>query len=512
MRFHHSGKSENNGHESLVIRPQVLEVLEQRRLLAAPNEHSALLRQDVVLAWNDIMLDANAADHSLAAPDQGGPTKTSRAFAMVSTAVFDAVNAIGGKYQPYLIQPAGYRLADMRAAVAVAAHDTLLELYPQQANVFDDALDRWLGAIPNGFREQKGIQLGHLSADACIASRVDDGSDVMVMHMPTNEPGHHQPDPDHPGQGFLGPVWGEVTPFVIEDVAGFRSPAPPAMTSAEYTEAFDEVKAYGGNGTTTSTIRTEEQTNIGLYWAYDGTPGLGTPPRLYNQITVQIARQKHNSVEENARLLALVNLSMADAGIQCWDNKYFHDFWRPVIGIRQADTDGNADTLADPNWTPLGAPYSNGDGSHQNFTPPFPAYGSGHATFGAATFETIANFYRTNRIRFTFVSDELNGVTTDNNGVVRDRVPRTFRNLDQAIQENAQSRIYLGIHWSFDASEGIRSGKAIADYVTENVLRPRHGGPHHALLSGATAPQLQDSGATMDPLRIEEVFSQIEVI
>jgi hypothetical protein len=164
----------------------------------------------------------------------------------------------------------------------------------------------------------------------------------------------------------------------------------------------------GGDGVITPTLRSAEQTTIGIFWGYDGSPGLGTPPRLYNQIARTLAEQQHNSVAENARLFALVNVAMADAGIACWEVKYRDNFWRPVLGIRQADTDGNPDTVADATWKYLGAPRSNAPGE-SNFTPPFPAYTSGHATFGAALFRTLANFYGRDDLGFAFTSDEFNG-------------------------------------------------------------------------------------------------------
>ena len=156
-----------------------------------------------------------------------------------------------------------------------------------------------------------------------------------------------------------------------------------------------------------------------------GHPGLGTPPRLYNQIAVQLAEHNGSDAVEMARLLALINVAMADAGLTCWETKYREEFWRPITGIRKAAGDGNSDTVGDVNWTPLGAPASNKIGP--NFTPPFPAYTSGHATFGAAMFETLRKFYGTDRIRFTFVSDEFNGVTRDNQGNVRPLMPRSFQ-------------------------------------------------------------------------------------
>jgi hypothetical protein len=240
------------------------------------------------------------------------------------------------------------------------------------------------------------------------------------------------------------------------------------------------VKLLGGDGLVTPTTRTTEQTQIGIFWAYDGTPSLCAPPRLYNQVAMRIANKMGTDTDalELARLLALVNVAMADAGIASWDSKYYYQYWRPVTGIREADEgtgpsklgDGNPATVGDKYFSPLGAPASNLMGV--NFTPPFPAYPSGHAVFGGALFETLRNFYRTDRIPFTFVSDEFNGETKDNSGNVRPKLTRSFSSLSQAEEENARSRIYLGIHWSFDATEGVKQGNRVADYVFKNMLRP----------------------------------------
>jgi hypothetical protein len=250
------------------------------------------------------------------------------------------------------------------------------------------------------------------------------------------------------------------------------------MESAAYAAAYNEVKRLGGDGIITPTERTAEQTEISIYWAYDGTPSLCAPPRLYNQIAVLIADQRGTNEVSLARLLAILNVAMADAGTASWESKYFYQVWRPITGIREADEgfgpsglgDGNPATICDPTFSPLGAPASNLTGP--NFTPPFPAYPSGHAAFGGAVFQTLRRFFGTDNIAFTFVSDELNGVTKDNGGNVRPLKPRSFSTLSQAEEENGQSRIYLGIHWSFDKTEGIAQGRRVADNVFKKAFKP----------------------------------------
>jgi hypothetical protein len=259
-----------------------------------------------------------------------------------------------------------------------------------------------------------------------------------------------------------------VRPFAIQSASQFRTPPPPSLGSRAYAEAFEEVVELGGDGVVTPTRRTAAQTIAGIYWGYDGVPRLGTPPRLYNQIAAQIAQERDSNVVETARLLALLNVALADAGLASWESKYLWDYWRPVTAVRRAGEDGNPATRAIANFTPLGAPASNMTGP--NFTPPFPAYPSGHATLGGATFQVLRRFYGTDRIAFTFVSDEFNGVTRDNAGDVRQHLPRSFGSLSEAEEENGQSRVYLGIHWRFDKTEGVAQGQSVADYVIGNVF------------------------------------------
>ena len=406
-------------------------------------------------------------------------------MAIVHTAIFDAVNAIVQRYQSYTGVQAAPGPASLDAAVAEAAHDTLVALYPSQTPTFDSELANNLLQIKDKNAKANGIDLGQRAAAAILAMRTDDGSEfpepaVGVDYFTSDLAGHWRQDPISLIPLALGAHWGECKPFVIQSTDQFRVPAPPPMTSAEYAAAYNEVKNVGGDGIVTPTTRTADQTFIGTFWAYDGTPSLCAPPRLYNQITVQIADQKKLSVVDLARLLALVNTAMADTGMSVWESKYYWDFWRPITGIRESDPgtgptgagDGNPATIGDASFTPLGAPASNLTGP--NFTPPFPAYPSGHAGFGGALFETLRRFFGTDAIAFTFVSDEFNGVTKDHNGTVRPYMPRNFSSLSQAEEENGQSRIYLGIHWSFDKTKGITQGEHVADYVFENAFLPLH--------------------------------------
>jgi hypothetical protein len=298
--------------------------------------------------------------------------------------------------------------------------------------------------------------------------------------MPIDALGFHQVDPTNPNQGYYGSHGGSFTTFAIPSVDQFVAPAlddgsiagrAAFLQSDKYTAAYAEVLALGGDGVTSPTSRTPEQTEIAIFWEYDGRPGLGKPARLYNQIVRVVAEQENNTVEQNARLFALANVAMADGGICAWSRKYTDQFWRPILGIRNAGSTGNPATPGDPNWTPMGAQPSNPFPGEIAFTPPWPAYPSGHATFGGAVFKTLERFYGRDDITFTVISDEFNGITRGADGKVRPVVARTFNSFSQAALENGQSRIYLGVHWGFDRDEGIKSGGNVANYVFDNFMQ-----------------------------------------
>jgi len=473
---------------------------------------------DPILYWNEVALEANRVSHTNGKNEQTGPTLSSRALAIVHLAMYDAYAGVKGNpltpvnlssYLPGLPNPQPNAAA--AAAVAAAAHATLSYLFPSQKPFFD------LKHTQAGLQEP-GLQAGHefglLVARKMLEKRQDDPSASDDGYAASMARGAHRPDPDNAGQGFHAPFYGAKSRcFAVTD--RHELDAPPQPDSAEYDDALQQVRGKGiapelmGTLPPSITSRSANDTLIGIYWGYDGAAELGTPPRLYNQIIRAVAIAKMNSVDQNARLFALVNAAMGDAGVLAWDQKYIHDLWRPTVGIREDDPSlGPAGigtpTLSensDPAWLPLGAPKTNSKTLEKNFTPPFPAYPSGHATFGAAAFHITRLFYnisdRNNDSLFNglaFVSDEFNGTNRDNKGTVRPKHARTFPGgLWQMIVENGLSRVYLGVHWQFDAFAvdalgapdlsrnigGVPLGIKIAEDIASNGLNLSSVGPRH---------------------------------
>ncbi len=438
--------------------------------------------------WNATAINCTGLDHSPTDADhtfgeQLGPCRASRAMAIVHVAAFEALNAVVGGYDSYVGLPTATEPTSARAAVAQASHDALVAMFPSQTSSLDAKLTADLASLPGGAKKTRGVALGSAAATAIMASRIADGSNhpepvVGVDWFTSDDPGRWRVDPVSGITVALGAHWADVAPFTMTAADQFRVAPPPALTSPEYALAYNEAIVLGGDGVITPTLRSDWETFVGTFWAYDGTPSLCAPPRLYNQITRQIAEQEGTTGIELARLLAVMNLALADTGIAVWDSKYFYDFWRPVTGVREADVgtgpsglgDGNPATVGDATFTPLGAPASNLSGI--DFTPPFPTYPSGHGAFGGALFQTLRRFYGTDDIEFTFVSDEFNGETMDHDGNVRPYVPRTFAKFSDAEEENGQSRIYLGIHWNFDKTAAISQGNAVADWVFDHAFTP----------------------------------------
>jgi hypothetical protein len=438
---------------------------------------------DPILLWNEVSLEANRVSHTNGLNEQTGPTLSSRALAIVHLAMYDAYAGVIDdpanlpRYLPVPPAPPAPGMgASATAAVAAAAHGTLAALFPSQKAYFDLVL-----AIA-GDPADSGHEFGVEVAKQLLADRAGDPPASTPGYTPSNERGHHRADPDNPGQGYHAPVYGALSKgFAITHRFEL---APPPFDDAEYLEALRQVRGKGIAPELMGTLppgiegRTVDETVIGVFWAYDGVARLGTPPRLYNQIVRRVAEARGNSVAANARLFAFVNAAMADAGILSWDQKYIHDLWRPVVGIREHDTsmgpgatepEDNVSDDCDTAWLPLGAPRTNPappPANRKNFTPPFPAYPSGHATFGAAALHITRLFYGvaagdrgpdtvftdSAMMPLTLVSDELDGINTDNQDSVRPRHLRAFDDgLWQMILENGRSRVFLGVHWIFDA-------------------------------------------------------------
>ncbi len=386
-------------------------------------------RSDVVLGWNETLLDAIRADRT-------PPPRAARAMAIVQVAAYDAVNSIVQAHAPYAFLDPAPSWVSAEAAASAAAHRALVSLYPGRAATFDAALAAVLADIPDGAGEAAGVDLGRRGAEAILARR-SDGSDATMTYSGVQGPGHWRPTPL---ADALLPQWPFVTPFALAHPAQFRPAGPPPLTGAAYAADLDEVRRLGR---VDRAERTPEQTLIARFWA-DGA-GTATPPGHWNQIARDVSRQRDTGLYENARTFALLNIALADAGIASWDAKYFYGLWRPITAIREADLDGNPATAPDPGWSPL------------LVTPPFPSYTSGHSTFSAAGAAVLSSAFGP-ETAFATATDDLPGVV------------RSFGSFASAAAEAGRSRIYGGIHFEFDNRDGLAAGAAVGQYVTQTQL------------------------------------------
>lgn len=392
-------------------------------------------KADVVIRWNEATLSAIRAERT-------PPPMAARNLAIVHAAIYDAVNAVFQSHHPYLVDIRADAGTSPEAAATSAAYHCLIRLYPRQKVHFDGLYAKCLTEITDVTAKQSGRGLGEFVAGKVLEARARDNADMPGKFVPRKGPGLWQPT--LPGyQAALLPMWGHLQPFAIKEGTQPRPPGPPPLNSAVYTAAYRDVKILGAKD---SLARTPEQTDIARFWADDA--GTSTPPGHWNRIAQDVVLAKGSSLMENARLFALLNFSLADAGLLCWVIKFHHECWRPVTGIRLADEDGNPETDPDPNWEPLLQ------------TPPFPAYTSGHSTFSGAASRLLAKFYGSDEFAFETTSEGLPGVK------------RSFRRFSQAAEEAGRSRIYGGIHWEFDNSDGLMMGRAIGDYVCRHYLLP----------------------------------------
>lgn len=427
---------------------------------------------DVVIDWNTTYLDVTRLTG-------GAPCPISRAGPMLNLAMFDAVNAIdrannpASGYTPYqqglAAAPAG---ASREAAAASAAYTVMSQLHASDAAslaLIEARYNAQLAAIPDSPSKIAGLNYGASVAHGLLAQRQNDGYDGDPSYTPGGNAGDWRVTPDGPFVQPFTPHWGNVTPWGIQSGDQFR---PTRLTdfgsmqnllaSPEYAEQINggpgvpSVKELGARNSTT---RTADQTEAAWFWAND-RDGTSKPPGQLIQITQTVSEQQNLSLSENARLFGLVGLALGDACIAAWDSKYNTpiDLWRPIDAIRETLDDGNPLTTADDQWLPL-----------NDFTPPFPAYVSGHATFGATHAAIMAAFFGTDEMTFTIGSDEF--AANPALGYAPDTT-RTFHRFSDAAWENAMSRVWLGVHFYWDSLDGYTLGYQVGDHIYANWLRP----------------------------------------
>jgi hypothetical protein len=433
--------------------------------LLSVSDGSRVSRADDVTDWNG---------SSLTIVRTGGhnPVVESWSMAMVHIAIHDALNAIERRHAAYAFDGRAAAGASPAAAVTAAAREVLAAVisghfpgvgpvaslpFPgfgnptQRADGLAAAAAAYaaaLAAIPDSPAKTDGIAVGRAAAAALLTRRRADGATVVVPYTPGAAPGQWQPTPNpmppdpaagEPGMGpGVLPGWGNVTPFALVDGAQVRPAGPPALATEGYARDFNEVKSLGAKA---STARTPDQSAVARFW-YEGSVA------TWNRIARVVAAPRNLNAWENARLLAMVNMAMADGYIAGFKSKYSDNFWRPVTAIRAGDTDGNEGTVADPGW--------------QSFlnTPSSPDYPSTHSILGAAAAEVLARFFGNDRIAFTVTS-----------GAPFPGLTRSYTSFSQAAQENADSRVYAGIHFRSACRDGLRLGSSIGAFTVEQHLK-----------------------------------------
>jgi hypothetical protein len=430
---------------------------------------------DAVTDWN-----VKAAKAALAAcievPGSNDPGNESRMYAMMHVAIHDALNAIDRRFHPYVFNGQGPTGASREAAVASAARNVLepvISHFPFSKKCMEDGIASVeadylaaIAALPNNAATMQGIEVGKSSAAAIVALRAKDGSDVSQVddkYPQGTEPGEFR---FVPGFDFaFGEAWGHVTPFVLKYASQFR-PRPPyhirrknyaadfnevkPIRSKKYAADLNEVKAFGGDDVTSPSLRTQDQTQLGLFWIEGSV-------LTWNRIARTVSDKQGLDLWENARLFGLLNLALADAYIAHFDAKYHYKLWRPVTAAHLADSDGNPHTKGDPTWVPL----------QQNY--PTPSYPSGHSTAGGAASRVLQEFFGIDNIDFTVCSLTLppGQRCTDPHPVYR-----SYLSFSQAAEENALSRILVGLHFRNDVDEGLKFGRRIGHRAANLFLGP----------------------------------------
>ena len=389
-----------------------------------------------VIQWNRNLLVI------VRTPGAQSPTvHPTRSFAIMHAAIYDAVNAIDRTHQPYLIRLTGVpRSASQDAAAVAAAHRVLAALYPAFKTALDAELQQSLAQIADGQDKVAGIRIGQTVADSILAARSNDGSNAQpIPYVFGTAPGDYQSTPPNFVAQPQFTHWSRVTPFALQSANQFRPGPPPLLTSDAYSDAFNQVKSLGIAGSTTAT---PDEILIGRFWN-------GAIQNYWNEISQTASVARSLTTAQNARLFALLNLSLADDVIAFYDAKYTYNLWRPVTAIRAGDTDNNPETIGDPNWLP-----------EVGKTAPDPSYPGAHAVISAAAADVLISFFERDHFELNVTSEVLSGVE------------RSFTSFSSAAEEATLSRIFAGQHFRFDLSTGQRLGREIADFVVDSFLTP----------------------------------------
>jgi hypothetical protein len=374
---------------------------------------------------------------------QPATVHATRSFAIMHAAIYDAVNAIDGTHEPYLVHLKGVPpKTSQEAATDSAAHEILVALYPTLKQKLDAAFQMSLLQIPDGDDKAMGIFVGQIVADQVLALRSNDGANAQpIPYIFGTAPGAYQSTPPNFPKQPQFTHWSRVTPFALDGASQFRPGPPPALTSDSYSDAFNEVKSQGIANSPTATA---DEALTGRFWN-------GAIQNYWNEIAQTASVANNLTTAENARLFALLNLSFADGVIAFYDAKYTYNLWRPVTAIRAADTDNNPETVADPNWLP-----------EVGNTAPDPSYPGAHGVISAAGAKVLISFFEADRFAFNVTSEVLQGVN------------RSFTSFSAAAEEATLSRMFAGQHFSFDLTNGHDLGDRVADFVVDNFLTPSH--------------------------------------
>ena len=409
-------------------------------LLASLLTTSTTGRADVVSDWNAIAVQATITAGSSGPAGRPNPTGVID-IAMVHAAIFDAVQAIEGRYEPYHVEIPGASGSPI-AAAAKAARDVLATRFPSQVGTFDNVYQQQLAAYALS-PSDPGVAVGARAAGGILNFRGCDGSFPNPLPPPfvgSATVGVWRPTPSAFAP-MTAPWLGSVTPFTSSKPSQFRAKAPPKLTSGRYARDYNEVKAIGArNGST----RTTPQTDLAHFYA-------GNTLVMWNKVLRDVSDANLTEIAETSRLFALAGFSIADALIACWNSKTHYVFWRPYDAIREGAQDGNPKTEADPNWQPL---INN---------PAYPDYTSGANAFAAAATSALAFFFDTDHLSFSIT-------TTNTDPTMEDT--RTYERLSQAQQDVVDARVYLGIHFRFSDEAARDQGRDVAKWVFRNFLRP----------------------------------------